>query len=339
MDALKQFRNETEADPRALARAQRRIDQALQPRPVEPLWRRLVQPAPVAAGLLLAGALWMGLMPPPDAPIPAAALEEARAMALSGGRVQLSWEGSGTVEGTDQAPRIGWESGEISVEVEPDQGIGLEVRTREAQVRVIGTGFAVRRDALGTTVAVRHGTVEVTCAGSGAVRLTEGQSRSCLPVSAAGLLARARAQQGAGAPAADWLGSVEAGLKAPDGSPGIEGELRVLQLQALEAVGRIAEARAVAEDYVRQPRPARVEEVRRYAAMLALQQQDCAAAIPHLSALTAPAVGDLLRLADCEAGSAPENARRHLEAARAVCNTPEERSAVDTRLIALGKGD
>ena len=46
---------------------------------------------------------------------------------------------------------------EVALEVSPDRGVYLGVYTEEATVVVIGTGFDVRRDPLGTSVEVRHG--------------------------------------------------------------------------------------------------------------------------------------------------------------------------------------
>lgn len=357
MDVLKRFREETEPDEVALARVRRRVIHPWGSAP--PLERGWGRAAWISGGiggaLALAAAAWIGLSGPGDAPIPAASLGEGeRALMLSGGRVRLAWEGTGEVAGRDLAPRIAWESGEIAVEVEPGQGIGLEVHTREAQVRVVGTGFTVRRDAYGTAVSVRHGRVEVVCAGGGTeppskTVLSEGEERLCLPVGAAGLLARARAQQGAGAGAAEWLQSVEAGLAAPERSAAVEGELRVMQIQGLDALGRREEARAAAVGYVAQPQAARAREVRRYLATLALEAGDCGAAIPHLEALVAPpdpavagwapGCADLVWLSDCsQRAGRVENVRRPLEAAREVCHTPAEREGVERRLSALKGG-
>lgn len=150
--------------------------------------------------------------------------------------VRLAYRGTGRLSGTAAAPRIDWDDGRLAVEVTPGRGIDLVVSTTEADVRVVGTGFTVHRDAFGTEVTVHHGTVEVTCAGSAPKRLTKGGAGVCFPHTASGLLARARAQLHE-RDANGALASIDAGLAvAADGAE--TDELRLLQLEVLISEGR-----------------------------------------------------------------------------------------------------
>lgn len=200
--------------------------------------------------------------PAATASIPAAPLDavldaaEPRALAAADG-VDLRYTGFGRLSGTATAPRIEWSSGEIGVEVAPGRGLDVRVQTREARVRVVGTGFTVARDATGTAVAVSHGRVEVVCGEEPAVYLGAGESRTCLPVSAAGRLARARTLREQGVPAETVLAEARAAhATGPDAV--VAGELRFLELELLVDLGRVEEARAlgaslVAADTTRAP--------------------------------------------------------------------------------------
>jgi hypothetical protein len=248
--------------------------------------------------------------------------------------VSVDFRGSGELAGTASAPRINWEAGTVSVSVEPDQGIALSVRTREADVRVIGTAFAVTRDAMGTRVQVEHGRVAVECSTSEGLVLSAGESQSCLPASAAGLLARARTLQDQGRNEA-VLDAVERGLSSQDLSPAIRGELLVVRVHALAELGDPAQALATARGYLREGGEPRTEEMRHLAAGLALGVEGCDGATPLWSELAAAgqATGaELVHLGDCLAGADPHGARLAFEAALGVAESEAQTALVRGRL-------
>ncbi len=242
----------------------------------------------VALTASAAAAAWVTLQAPP--PAPPAPL--AQTLQSAGGwtsesllnEVSLSFSGNGAVKGTTVKPEISWERGTVNVEVQPNRGIDLTVTTREADVRVVGTGFSVTRDALGTRVAVLHGKVAVTCTSGESVTLEGGASHVCLPNSPAALLGRARAQEAAGAPAADVLATLERGLALTSPGP-VQDELRVRRIEVLVQVGKGPEALEAARAYLDGGAALRRVEVRRMAANLAYSAGGCAAARNDLIAL------------------------------------------------------
>lgn len=246
------------------------------PRPVRaPAPRRRPGWTPLAAGFALAaaGLFYFQGTTPPATPLTPALLHSG---ALTE-EVALQADGEGRAGGTRRQPRLEWESGRLGVEVTPDRGVALTVHTEEATVEVIGTGFEVRRDALGTAVVVRHGRVRVTCAAGGVTELTEGGRRTCVPVTAAGRLGRARALQARGEA---YAAEVEAALALPDATGAVAHELRAVRLDALLAA-RDPGAFALAEALAAEAGP-RSLDAHRAAARLAA---DCAQARPHLAAL------------------------------------------------------
>jgi hypothetical protein len=250
--------------------------------------------------------------------------------------VQLSYRGSGTVGGAVRKPRIDWEVGTLRVEVEPDRGIDLRVDTREAEIRVIGTGFTVERDALGTRVAVAHGQVAVNCSDGGSASLLPGASITCRPTHAAGLLGRARALEASGAGPQPVLESAERGLAAGP-SEAVREELELIRIEALAASGREAEAlEAVARALPLAT--VRATELRHVAARVAMRSSGCAAALPHLAALAATPGGaggpELVQYADClVAGEQTPQRRARVEdlLARALALNPPAEQAADIR--------
>lgn len=175
--------------------------------------------------------------------------------------VALRYAGSGRLSGTAAAPRVEWSAGAVQVEVESGRGLDVRVATREAQVRVVGTGFTVTRDALGTAVSVSHGRVEVVCEGQPAVYLSMGEARTCLPVSAAGRLGRARTLLEGGADPATVLDEVRAARGL--GATGVvDAELAFLELRLLVDLGRADEARTAAEAALAGSETARADEIR-----------------------------------------------------------------------------
>lgn len=250
--------------------------------------------------------------------------------------VALDFQGKGTLAGTAGAPRLAWDSGTLKVEVEPDRGIDLQVVTREAEVRVVGTGFSVTRDALGTAVAVAHGHVAVICADGGKSLLGTGESTTCAPTQPAALLGRARALAEQGAGPEDVLRAADQGLAA--GATGaVASELVLVRVEALTRLGRAVEALAAAEAGLASD-PARPLELRHLAVRNALASAGCVAALPHLEALVASGASgpELVHYADCVSDTEPEAARRALTSALRLAPADQETGIIErlTRLRA-----
>ncbi len=278
-------------------------------------------PAPSGA---VAPAAEPGALSSPDAPA---------TRTLDNG-VVLTWQGTGRL-GPDA---IAWEAGALQVEVPPNRGIELSVQTREATTRVVGTGFTVTRNELGTDVEVQHGRVEVRCAGSpgSTAALDAGDRLVCPPVSPAGLLARARGLRERGAPAAEIRGAIDAGLdRVAPGDP-TAGELRYLRAEVAYAAGDYAGARADLDAYLASGADGRAGDTLRLSAALALEAGDCAAARPALESLvtTAASPADLVRLGDCLADD-PERARAAFVRALALSPDPVTESRARAGLARL----
>lgn len=222
------------------------------------------------AGVVAAAFLW--LRAPEPRPLGA-----ERTVALAD-VVTLDVQGEGTLLGEASQARITWESGELAVEVRPDRGVNLRVETDEGTATVVGTGFVVTRDALGTRVDVRHGTVAVDCVDGHSSRLEAGGSTTCLPVRAAGLLARARALEAGGAPLPDVLAALDAGLRS--GARGVaQGELAARRIRVLATLGRVDEAAVAADTFLAGSETYRRAEVLALALDLAVRRGDCARVI------------------------------------------------------------
>ncbi len=215
--------------------------------------------------------------------------------------VTLSFRGTGNIEGTRDEPRVSWTSGVLHVDVSPNQGVRLEVETREAVVRVIGTSFSVVRDALGTRVEVRHGLVSVTCTQSAPVHLGVGEETVCLPASPAGLLARARRLQRSGEPPTVVLEAIDLGLRA-GGVGAVRSELLAARVEALVQAGEPDLAAAAAEALLSEGTHRRDELLRTLAGLKLIDS--CADAFPYLMALAAEPTAtddDRIQLARCSA--------------------------------------
>ena len=272
------------------------------------------------AGLVAAG---IGFSLRRDAPIPLDTPLSHDAVAVGG--LTLSPQGIGTLEGTSHTPTIGWEAGSLAVDVDPDAGIDLDVRTREASVRVTGTAFDVVRDALGTRVDLHRGSVVVTCAIDDAPRpLAPGDTITCPPVSADGMLGRVRglARDGTGHDA--LIDEIDAGLEREEGSPEARVELGVLRISSLARSEARAEALADARVWLDAGHTLRRPDVLRIAASLALDLEGCPGAEPHLDALASTDLQAALALARCT----PERARDVLDAADRLAGTPDERASL-----------
>lgn len=244
----------------------------------------LVVPVVIAAAAALAFAL--RAPSPADVPLTTGDVPLTR-------DVHLSAAGEGLARHADDRIEIAWSHGALSVEVEPDRGVKLAVVTDEAEVSVVGTGFTVTRDALGTTVTVAHGRVDVDCALGASVLLGAGESRTCHPRTAAGALGRVRALEARGVAGAAVLEEIDAALGRPDATGAVAHELAAMRVRALLALGRDADALAATEQALRAWPGARDLELRRVAARLHVARGDCPAARPHLDLLAgAGALGE-----------------------------------------------
>lgn len=279
------------AAPGAVARVRARVQAEARPRPSA---GRLVAVATITSlaaglGLFLTG---RALEPAPKPPVAvAAALETTGGWVVHGAvpNVSLSYQGTGAIEGTSDAPRIRWETGTLNVDVTSGRGIQLAVETREAVVRVVGTGFTVDRDALGTRVDVRHGRVEVDCGEELTRVLDAGDTVTCLPRSAAGLLGRARALQAEGAAPAAVLEAIERGLALADGPAAVRDELTASRIRVLFDLGRNAEVLDAARSYLGSGAATRKGDVETLAANAAIALGGCATAAPWLAGTSSTA--------------------------------------------------
>lgn len=275
-ELIAEARDSLRPSPESLARveAEVRRREAVRTRPG---WA-----APTAGLCLAAAAVFLFLRPPV---VVTGELGAAPSAAL-GQNVVVAAAGEGSVEGTEEAMVLSWRRGLLSVEVEPNQGVSLDVATEEGRVHVVGTGFDVDRGPLGTTVTVRHGRVRVDCVRGGESFLGAGESRVCLPTTPAGALRRILAVQGSASPDA-LLGEVDAALALPAPPGAIAAELLALRAETLVAAGRPAEAASAAETALSQETVTRAEELHRLAAELRLAAGQCDAARPHVEALRA----------------------------------------------------
>ncbi|MFZ5480134.1 MAG: FecR domain-containing protein [Myxococcota bacterium] len=307
--------------------------------------RRMPARVRALGGLALAGlAALLALRVGAPIETPERALDQAldaperRAEALTSA-VALVYEGTGAVSGTEAAPVIRWDRGTIEASVTPNCGVALRIDTPEAEVRVVGTEFGVRRDVLGTGVRVTRGHVRVRCLAAPAeVDLLAGDEVSCLPVRAGALLGRAYALQERGAPAAEVLATLDAGLVAADSSAPVRDELGALRISTLANAGRADEARAAADTFLATGGGARRADVARVAARMALAAEGCDAALHYVDAVPPGEriVTDEIARADCLAARDPAAARAALEAALALGPDEDLVGGIRARLSHLG---
>lgn len=214
--------------------------------------------APVA--FALAAAVFFALRGPVRVDRP---LDDAGAVSL-GAEVAVTSVGRGAVVGTDHDMVVAWTFGTLAVEVQPQRGVSLVVETDEGRTSVVGTGFSVTRDALGTTTAVTHGRVRVECQRGGERFLAAGESRTCPPVTAAGALGRLLVLDGTVAPEV-LLAEIAEALALPDATGAVAAELAAMRVRALVQTGRLPEALAAAEAALADPACTRADELRRVA--------------------------------------------------------------------------
>lgn len=238
--ALKVFAEETEPSLESVRSLRLRLADAPARRPsvAGPLALGLSLGA-AAAALMLVVLLRAGGPPALDQALVAEAAP-ARTEPVAG--LSFDYRGIGHLGGTAEEPELEWQAGTVDVAVEPSAGRSLRVHTKEGTVRVVGTAFTVTRDARGTRVEVRQGVVAVRCEGRSEQTLDAGASHTCPPVTAAGMLARARALQGDGWDVDSILAAVERGLTMPGLQEPVAVELRIVEVEALRDAGRSGQA-------------------------------------------------------------------------------------------------
>ncbi len=248
---LRRFGEETRPSEAAAARVHARAVETADGRRYRQLVAALRRPR-LAAGAGLAVAA-VGLIatfvaaPPPATPLHAelsATVDWETHVASDA--VRMHFKGRGTLSGTEQAPDLEWESGTVRLAVSPEAGVDLHVRTPEAVVRVLGTRFAVRRDSRGSRVEVGRGLVSVHCADGTDLELTPGKEHTCVPVSAAGLLARAQSLDAELAPLSQVLGALDKGLARVASQDPVAAELSFHRVSAYAGRGLFEEALAAA---------------------------------------------------------------------------------------------
>ncbi|MDP2312392.1 MAG: FecR domain-containing protein [Pseudomonadota bacterium] len=327
-DALRAAAEAGEPTELATARLIRRAERTLDA-PARPVRRAPLVLVGVAAGAALTLFGVWAATPAPRPAEPVALTSSTPTLLPVGSDVALTYAGRGELVGGPARPRIAWESGELVVEVVPERGVDLVVETPEGTAAVVGTGFTVTRDALGTAVHVRHGTVAVRCHDGREARLGADQSIVCLPVRASGMMARAKALDDAGAAPSLVLDALDAGLRLhPDDGP-IRAELAARRIRTLARLGRDDEAAAAAA-WLAGDEALRRDEVRGLATGLALRRDDCATALSLSEPLPPLDAPTLIALAAC---AEPPRARALLLGARAA--DPRRAADIDARLERL----
>ncbi|MCA9495220.1 MAG: FecR domain-containing protein [Myxococcales bacterium] len=201
---------------------------------------------------------------------------------LEGGDWELVHRGEGHLDAVGDEVDVDWERGRLVVEVRPGAGLDLRVHTPEALVEVVGTGFVVERDAVGTLVEVVHGVVRTTCEGE-VVELRAGESRRCWPLTAGGRLERARVLREQGAEADAVLALVDAGAASEPG-PAVAAELAALGVDVAYAAGRWEDVLVRGEPWLDVEGPRRLEITERVA-LARVRLSGCSSAGPLLHRL------------------------------------------------------
>ena len=307
MDVRELLHRLPEPDPAGPERVWARYESSRRREPTwrtgAPLWAPVLAIAAAAAAVLV---VWN--LPESQRSIvldPGSSDRAAERQLVWSEQVHLTLDGRGTATGTGQDLRIDWASGTLGVEVAPNTGTKVSVVTEEGTVRVVGTVFEVRRDALGVTTAVARGKVEVDCVDGWSGAIGAGERHTCLPARPAGLLGRADALATGGGDPAAVLEALDRGLsQAASGSP-VEGELLARRVEARAQAGDVDGALADAERYVAGGHTARRTEVQGVAARLAMGAGGCGRALVWLEPLrTAGTAEDRVMLASCVADPA-----------------------------------
>lgn len=287
-DVMREVARRTEPTPAMVARARAGVAQ----RSV----RRWSWSGPVAAAAVavVAAGGWVATRPAPE-PVPVR-VDLASGVDRIGG-IAVEAAGLGEAVGVGDAWSIDWTQGRIALDLPADSEHTVELRTPEAVIRVVGTALEVERTALGTRVAASAGRVDVGCLSGGDHEVLAGGAVTCLPVTATGLLGRARALGDAGATPDVVLAALDAGLALAADNV-VRAELQAQRIAPLSAAGRLEEALAAAESVVAGGGP-RADQVRHAAAALAWSIGGCERARPHLVAIVDPTDGERAWLASC----------------------------------------
>lgn len=218
---------------------------------------------PLGLSMAAAAALMLGILPS-AAPLAQTKSPASLSASLVGGSidltsdVQLKIDGIGTVSGHDDDIDIAWRMGTLSVAVTPAQGIDLTVHTEDASVSVVGTVFEVTHSALGTTVSVSKGVVDVECADMTRHQVTSDQAVSCLPQKAH--TGRMETLMDMAAPPEQVLEETRRVL-AMKPEKAIRGEVLSMQIEVLLQSGSRADAAAVAWRYLEEGHTARAADL------------------------------------------------------------------------------
>ena len=254
-ELLGDLADHTGPDDLALARLRRRLrpvrSRASLSPPRTPLWvHGATLAAAAATALLLVQFLWRG--PPGEHPLSSTRTATWQASP----HVALSYSGEGVWRAGRHAAELQWDLGRLDVDVVPNQGVQLMVRTTEATVNVVGTHFVVERGPLGTLVTVDRGEVELACTGGAWHSLTDGHRRC--PRSPQELHAHAVDLVVGEADPADVLEAVDLGLAGAPDRP-LTYELLALRASALAQLGRTEELRQTLRRYLDGGPPMRAE--------------------------------------------------------------------------------
>ncbi len=328
---LEQFHSETRARPEELAAIRRRLRtaQTAQEQRRPPLHLLSIG----IAGMLAAAGLVMVMTRSTEPVLQQIALSAEQWSEVSASDdVLLGFSGQGDLQSTGKVHDIDWRTGHLSVSVTPDQDIDLTVSTPEAQVSVVGTVFEVRRDALGTTVNVARGKVEVLCNNQDPLYLTSEQTHTCLPTTALGLLNRALDLKADDPDAA--LEAIAMGLEGLDETSNDYDDLHYWAADIHHGAERSKEALRSAQAALSAD-ATYASEASRIAAMHGMVLGGCGLSTAHLSWLVdndKATAEELALLAQCTIDNDPAAARKLLEAAEAQATTPGLKEKIRQRL-------
>jgi hypothetical protein len=331
---LEQLHTETRARPDELAAIRRRLRTGAPQHQRPPL--RLLSFG--VLGVLAAGLAVAAWVRAPAEPVPVQQLAlsaEQWSEVSASDDVLLGFSGQGDLRTAGHVHDIDWKIGRLSVSVTPSQGIDLTVSTPEAQVSVVGTVFEVTRDTLGTTVTVERGRVEVICGEAAPLYLTAGQTQTCLPTTAMGLLNRAMDLKDTDPDAA--LAAISLGLAGLDAQSTDRDDLSYRAAELHDAAGRSEEALQAARDALGGDATYAVE-ASRLAVKHAMALGGCAQASEHLAWLARSdhaTAEELALLAQCTLDTDPAAARALLEEAEARATDPGLKEKIRSRIDRL----
>lgn len=264
--------------------------------------------------------------------IPFQQIEEGIPADLPEVNIAFSDDGLGQLGGTSKSPVINWDHGRIELEVEPQKGINLIVRTQEANVKVVGTVFSVNRDMDGTEVEVEKGAVAVECKAGQSHLLHAGESCKCELVTAPGQLFRATKLRAQGAKPEQILSAIEVGLSSTVEGDLVWSNLQVLRMVTLNDMSRTETALELAQDYLDLGYELRREEVLRFIIRENLNSNGCSEALPYMQDLisySSHGAEDIGLYVDCIAEINAKEAKKVLESA--ILRFPDQAEALRSR--------